>query len=60
LAALLQRDVELLQRHGLDAISAEQRTQLAADYQRIDHPAAAELVDWLGEGYRFDPDCLTG
>lgn len=60
LATLLQRDVELLQRGGLDAMSVAQRAQLADEYRRIDHPAAAELVDWLGEGYRFDPECLTG
>lgn len=60
LAALLRRDVELLQQSGLDAISSEERVRLADDYQRIDHPAAAELVDWLNEGYRFDPECLTG
>jgi hypothetical protein len=60
LAALLQRDVELLQRQGLDAISAAERERMANDYRRIDHPAAVELVDWLGEGYRFDPECLTG
>jgi hypothetical protein len=60
LAALLRRDVDLLQSGGLDAISAEERARLAAEYGRIDHPAAAELVDWLGEGYRFDPACLTG
>jgi hypothetical protein len=60
LAVLLQRDVELLQSSGLDAISPMQRVQLANEYRNIDHPAAAELVDWLCEGYRFDPDCLTG
>lgn len=60
LATLLRRDVELLQLRGLDAISPEQRRQLADEYRCIDHPAATELVDWLGEGYRFDPECLTG
>lgn len=60
LATLLQRDIELLQLRGLDAIAADERAELADEYRRIDHPAAAELVDWLGEGYRFDPECLTG
>lgn len=60
LAALLHRDVELFQHAGLDAIEPERRVQLADEYRRIEHPAAAELVDWLGEGYRFDPECLTG
>jgi hypothetical protein len=60
LAALLQRDVELFQSQGLDQISARQRELLSADYRHIDHPAALELIDWLHEGYRFDPACLTG
>lgn len=59
LAELLQRDVELFQQRGLDAIDAAQRERLRDEYRRIEHPAAAELVDWLGEGYRFDPACLT-
>jgi hyaluronoglucosaminidase len=60
LAALLRRDVELFQRQGLDQLSTRQRESLCEDYRRIDHPAAAEVVDWLNEGYRFDPKCLTG
>lgn len=59
LAALLHRDIELLQNKGLDQLSARDRELLSADYCRIDHPAARELIDWLHEGYRFDPACLT-
>ncbi len=59
LAALLRRDVELFQQQGLDALADTQRAQLIADYRRVSHPAAAEVIDWLQEGYRFDPACLT-
>jgi hyaluronoglucosaminidase len=59
LAVLLRRDVERFQEQGLDAISESERQTLIADYARIAHPAAAEVIDWLQEGYRFDPACLT-
>lgn len=59
-AQLLRRDVDLFQHQGLDALSQSERTRLVEDYQRIAHPAAVELIDWLSEGYRFDPECLTG
>lgn len=59
LAALLRRDVERFQERGLDAISESERQILTAEYQCIAHPAAAEVIDWLQEGYRFDPACLT-
>lgn len=58
-AALLRRDAELFQRQGLDALSDNERQTLIADYQRVSDPAAAEVIDWLQEGYRFDPACLT-
>lgn len=59
LAALLQRDVELFQTQGLDQLNTRERELLSADYRRVEHPAALELIDWLHEGYRFDPNCLT-
>jgi hyaluronoglucosaminidase len=59
MAALLQRDVELFQQRGLDQIAPEQRRELIDEYRRFEQPAAAEVIDWLSEGYRFDPDCLT-
>lgn len=59
LAALLRRDVERFQIQGLDTISEGERQTLIADYRDIAHPAATEVIDWLQEGYRFDPDCLT-
>jgi len=59
MTALLQRDVDLFQYSGLEHIAMETRRNLIADYRRIEHPAATEVVDWLSDGYRFDPDCLT-
>ena len=59
LAALLRRDAKRFQAEGLDALSADQRQALIAEYAQVAHPAAAEVIDWLREGYRFDPDCLT-
>lgn len=59
LAVLLRRDVERFQQQGLDTISEAERAALIGDYQRVSQPAAAEVVDWLQEGYRFDPACLT-
>ncbi len=59
LAALLRRDADRFQAQGLDAISEAERQVLIADYRRVAHPAAAEVIDWLQEGYRFDPECLT-
>ena len=59
MAALLRRDVDLFQRQGLDQLTPQQRERLIDDYRAVDNPAALELIDWLREGYRFDPDCLT-
>jgi hypothetical protein len=58
-AALLRRDVELFQRDGLDAIAADRRQQLRAEYLAAGEPAAQEVAEWLDEGYAFDPDCLN-
>lgn len=59
LAARLLRDVELFQHGGLDRIDERERALLRADYERIAHPAAREIVDWLNEFYQFDPECLN-
>jgi hypothetical protein len=59
LAGLLARDAELFQRQGLDQLSAARRAALIDEYCAVGHPAAAEIADWLGEGYRFDPECLN-
>jgi hyaluronoglucosaminidase len=59
LCALLQRDWELFQHGGLDAVSADQGRQLVAEYGALSEPAAAEVVAWLSGEYLFDPACLT-
>lgn len=59
LSHLLRRDVQLFQTQGLDAISASEREVLIAEYSRVNHPAAGEVIEWLKEAYRFDPECLN-
>jgi hypothetical protein len=59
LAQLLRRDAPRFQTEGLDALSAQERDALIVDYARIDHPAAVEVIEWLREQYRFDPECLN-
>ncbi len=50
LAGLLRVDLKWLQDIGLDRLSGEEKTQLRARYEGIDHPAAREVVAWL-DGY---------
>jgi hypothetical protein len=59
LATLLQRDVMRFQTAGLDQIDEDERAELIVQYQRIAHPAAQEVIDWLSELYQFDPACLN-
>ncbi|MDB6062127.1 MAG: hypothetical protein JWM78_2230 [Verrucomicrobiaceae bacterium] len=59
LAPLLQRDAVRFQLEGLDALSPSERELLIADYARIDNPISIEIIDWLREQYRFDPECLN-
>lgn len=59
LADLMFRDALLFQEKGLDGIAAEEKAELINAYRKIAHPLAAEVCEWLGEGYRFDPACLT-
>ncbi len=60
LAALLAGDAELFQVGGLSSLSDSQIAEKLSRYSVIEHPMAAEVVDWLNGGYRFDPECLTG
>ncbi len=53
LADLLQRHILAFQDGGLDTLDAEARAKLRAQYAAFDHPAAAEVVLWLDEGYRI-------
>lgn len=59
-AQQLSGDLELFQDRGLETMPEELRASLAERYAQFSHPAAAEIVDWLGGGYEFDPACLTG
>jgi len=59
LARRLHSDRKEFQVVGLDGMSESDREGLARVYEDYAHPAAAEVVDWLRGGYRFDPDCLT-
>ena len=58
-AALLERDANLFQTLGLDALSNVQRQQMISEYSAVSDPSAQEIVDWLEERYRFDPECLN-
>ena len=59
LQALILRDMTQFQRDGLDGMSQGLKQRCIAEYGSITHPVADEVCDWLGEGYRFDPACLT-
>ncbi len=60
LASLLKQDAERFQYQGLAEMSEETVEQSLQAYSQFNHPVAAEVVDWLQGGYRFDPECLTG
>ncbi|MBI3544394.1 MAG: beta-N-acetylglucosaminidase domain-containing protein [Deltaproteobacteria bacterium] len=51
LAALVRRDRELFQEHGLEKIEPARKTELRAEYGRFSQPGAREVVDWLGGRY---------
>jgi hypothetical protein len=59
LASLLKRDMTIFQRQGLDGLSENAKQRYIAEYAGVLHPVAEEICDWLREGYRFDPACLT-
>ncbi|GAB3380984.1 protein O-GlcNAcase [Spongiibacter taiwanensis] len=56
---LLGRDWQAFQCRGLDGMTDAEKQQRVAEYGAIDHPMAVEVVEWLNEAYRFDPNCLT-
>ncbi len=57
LAMMLQADLLTFQDQGLDRIGDRIET-LTARYAAIDHPAAREVVDWLGGGYAITGEML--
>lgn len=58
LAAMLRTDLMTLQDSGLDRLSTERKATVAARYAAVDHPAAREVVDWLGGGYAITGEML--
>jgi len=59
-APLLLRDVDCFASEGLAQMAPALRERLRREYAACVSPAAAEVVAWLDEDYRFDPACLTG
>ncbi len=60
MAAQLVGDMKDFEAGGLDFLGVDRCRELALTYAEFEHPAAAEVVAWLGGEYRFDPACLTG
>lgn len=62
MADVFAEDTTLFHQQGLDEIDEAQRLRLIEKYNRFavaGEPAAIELCDWLNDGYKFDPACLT-
>jgi hyaluronoglucosaminidase len=57
LATLLQKDILNLQNVGLDRLE-DRKAILRERYAAINHPAAAEIVDWLDGGYAITGEML--
>jgi hyaluronoglucosaminidase len=57
LADMLRADKLRFQDSGLERIG-EDAGKLSAKYAAIDHPAAREIVDWLGGGYAITGEML--
>lgn len=57
----LLQDHKLFAAQGLDNIESTAKTALINTYTKyLPNPYAAEVIDWLTDGYKFDPSCLTG
>ncbi len=59
LAAHLETDIALFQDQGLSQLSSSVKQELVQKYSAMPSPFSGELVDWLQDGYEFDPACLT-
>ena len=57
LAAMLEADLLTFNDSGLDRLG-DRATWLCARYAAIDHPAAREIVDWLGSGFAITGEML--
>ncbi len=58
LAAMLQANLPTLQHVGLDRMETETKEKLRTKYSAINHPAAAEIIDWLNGGYAITGEML--
>lgn len=60
LAQTLIEDMPLFQDQGLHQLTIQMRNTLQHKYQQfLPNPYALEVIDWLNDGYKFDPACLT-
>jgi hyaluronoglucosaminidase len=59
LARAILEDVPTFQDLGLDEMTDDKKRTLVEKYSGYRSPFAEEIVDWLQEGYAFDPACLT-
>jgi hyaluronoglucosaminidase len=57
LARQLQADLLTLQQTGLDRLG-DRKATLIERYAAFDHPAAREVIDWLGDGYAITGEML--
>lgn len=58
LADMLIADLLTFQDGGLSSLSPERRDKLIKRYAAVDHPAAAEVTDWLSGGYAITGEML--
>jgi hypothetical protein len=59
MAETILEDIPLFQDVGLDGMTGDQKAALIQKYDEFQSPLSEEIVDWLQEGYAFDPACLT-
>jgi hyaluronoglucosaminidase len=60
LANAILEELDLFQNRGLNALDQPARERLIAKYQRFEPvDCGSEIVAWLKDEYRFDPNCLT-
>ena len=60
LSSMLLEDLPLLQDKGLKNLSIQEKIALQTRYNLFDkNPFCLEIIDWLNNGYEFDPACLT-
>jgi len=60
LGEALLADLPTFQDEGLTALDASTREELIERYSAFGgNPYAAEVIDWLRDGYAFDPSCLS-